>query len=94
MSNDVFKRCEAANLEVRSGPYGWIQWKGTDVCMDIFCSCGTHTHIDSDFTYTIQCGACGKFWAVCPEVRLVPLTEAEAAEGYPQVTVDHAKAKP
>lgn len=21
-------------------PHGWIQWKGTDVCVDIYCKCG------------------------------------------------------
>jgi hypothetical protein len=88
MSNDkVYDRCVAANAEVRSGPHGWIQWKGTDVCMDVRCSCGESTHIDSDFTYVIQCGACKKFWAVAPEVRLVPITEEEAADSNPKVTL-------
>ena len=21
-------------------PHGWIQWKGTGVCMDVHCKCG------------------------------------------------------
>jgi len=25
-------------------PHGWVQWKGTDVCMDVHCACG---HIDA-----------------------------------------------
>lgn len=29
------------------GPTGFIQWKGTDVCMDVYCKCGYHSHIDS-----------------------------------------------
>jgi hypothetical protein len=30
-------------------PHGWIQWKGTNVCMDVYCACGHHSHIDAKF---------------------------------------------
>jgi hypothetical protein len=40
-------------------PHGWIQWKGTDVCMDVHCKCGAHTHVDDSSTYYIKCPACG-----------------------------------
>ena len=36
-------------------PHGWIQWKGTNVCMDIHCKCGMLTHIDADFAYHVKC---------------------------------------
>jgi phage FluMu protein Com len=39
-------------------PHGWVQWKGTDVCMDIYCKCGYHSHIDDSFTYYIKCPKC------------------------------------
>lgn len=40
-------------------PHGWIQWKGTEVCMDVHCECGALTHVDNEFCYHIKCYACG-----------------------------------
>lgn len=60
------------------GPRGWIQWKGTDVCISLDCSCGYHDHFDGDFLYWYQCAKCGAKYAVSPHVRLIPLTEVEA----------------
>jgi hypothetical protein len=54
-------------------PYGWIQWKGTDVCMDLNCECGELTHIDSDFTYHIKCGSCGKVYECDGHINLIPM---------------------
>jgi len=36
-------------------PHAWIQWKGTDVCMDVRCACGRSLHLDASFTYFIEC---------------------------------------
>jgi hypothetical protein len=60
-------------------PYGWIQWKGTDVCMDFWCSCGHQGHIDRDFTYFIRCDGCGQVYAANGHIEMVPLTAAETA---------------
>jgi hypothetical protein len=60
------------------GPRGWIQWKGTDVCIDLQCQCGSEGHFDGDFLYWWQCSSCGTKYAVSPNVRLIPLTDAEA----------------
>lgn len=43
-------------------PYAFIQWKGTDVCMDFNCECGTSCHFDGDFAYTVQCPQCLTIW--------------------------------
>jgi hypothetical protein len=43
-----------------SEPHGWVQWKGTEVCMDVHCQCGSHTHIDGLSVYHIKCKACGR----------------------------------
>ncbi len=59
-------------------PHGWIQWKGTDVCMDVHCQCGVSTHVDAEFAYFIQCGKCGAKYAVGQNVKLTPLTAEEA----------------
>lgn len=39
-------------------PCAFVQWKGTDVCMDVYCPCGDQFHIDADFTYAVQCPHC------------------------------------
>lgn len=31
--------------------HAFIQWKGTDVCMDFHCECGVHMHFDGDFAF-------------------------------------------
>ena len=35
-----------------------IQWKGTQVCLGLYCLCGARGHIDDDFTYALECDAC------------------------------------
>ncbi len=42
--------------------YGWIQWKGTDVCVDLHCACGEQTHYDGDFLYYWVCPYCDRLW--------------------------------
>lgn len=56
----------------------YIQWKGTDLCMDLFCpACGGHSHYDAMFAYAVRCCHCGADWKM-PEdissllVRLEP----------------------
>ena len=44
------------------GPQAFIQWKGTDVCLDLQCTCGEHWHFDGDFAYVLQCPTCGAKW--------------------------------
>lgn len=36
----------------------YIQWKGTDVCMDLTCSCGHLSHFHGRFAYCVQCPSC------------------------------------
>lgn len=60
------------------GPaHAWIQWKGTDVCMDLHCICGAHGHIDGDFVYSVQCRDCGRKYAVGQNVKLIELDTPE-----------------
>lgn len=41
----------------------FIQWKGTDLCMDFCCpACGHDDHIDGFFVYEIKCANCGAIW--------------------------------
>jgi len=45
-----------------SDPYAFVQWKGTDVCMDFHCECGAHCHFDGYFAYAVKCPHCGTIW--------------------------------
>lgn len=58
----------------RGESHGWIQWKGTDVCIDIHCVCGHSGHVDGDFFYHYRCPSCQRVYAVGQNVKLIPLT--------------------
>ena len=55
-------------------PHGWIQWKGTDVCIDIHCTCGELSHFDGDFMYYIECPNCGKVYEANSHIELIHVT--------------------
>ncbi len=57
----------------RGKPHGWIQWKGTDVCMDLHCKCGELTHIDGDFVYHIKCPMCGTVYMCNGHIEMIEL---------------------
>lgn len=40
----------------------FIQWKGTDACLDFHCECGYDAHFDGLFAYKVECGGCGAWW--------------------------------
>jgi hypothetical protein len=61
-------------------PCGWVQWKGTNVCMDVHCVCGELTHVDADFLYHVRCCVCGRAYWVNGHVELVPLTPEETEQ--------------
>lgn len=56
-----------------AGPYGWIQYKGSNICVDIHCSCGELSHYDGEFAYAVRCPYCQKPWVLSQTVRLVEL---------------------
>lgn len=60
-----------------SPPSGWIQWKGTSVCIDLHCSCGEMGHVDGDYFYFYEC-KCGKRYAVGQNIKLIELSPEEA----------------
>jgi hypothetical protein len=57
--------------------HGWIQWKGTDVCMDTHCKCGYHGHVDVDFFYHYECPECHRKYAVGQNVKLIEMTQEQ-----------------
>lgn len=56
---------EGACVDSETGwlePSAFIQWKGTDVCMDFHCQCGAFCHFDGDFAYIVQCPHCSTIY--------------------------------
>lgn len=50
------------DFEEEHPTHAFIQWKGTDVCMDFWCDCGAEGHFDGDFAYVVKCPACDQEW--------------------------------
>lgn len=61
-------------------PSAWIQWKGTNVCMDFHCECGAFCHFDGDFAYTVKCPHCETIWEMPSTVY--PRKADERTQGY------------
>jgi len=52
-------------LDTDRDPFGWISWKGTDVCMTIKCTkCGFTGHVDAEGAYFVRCAVCGQMYRV------------------------------
>lgn len=64
------------NPRTESG--GWIQWKGTDACVDLHCVCGQTGHVDGEFMYQLICPKCGRKYLAGQEIKLIELTPEEA----------------
>lgn len=79
MSKDLFDFIKQ-NDHKEKEPYGWIQWKGTNVCIDLLCTCGYHGHCDADFFYYYKCPQCNKKYAVGQVVKLIELNEEQSKE--------------
>lgn len=43
-------------------PNAFIQWKGTNVCLDFYCLCGDQFHLDEDFAYAVECPHCQRVY--------------------------------
>jgi len=85
------RQFEAAHPE----PHGWIQWKGTDVCIDLYCACGAHLHFDGYFMYYVQCPHCKQTYECDGHIKLHPIPQVEidtavANDGISNVVVADA----
>ena len=54
-------------------PDAFIQWKGTDACIDVYCTCGEQFHFDGYFAYELTCGACGQTYELPNTLRVHPV---------------------
>lgn len=65
-------------LPKKGSPQGWIQFKGSDLCIDLTCICGNKGHVDgADFLYYAKCGKCGKTYMLNGHIELIELTPEE-----------------
>jgi hypothetical protein len=62
-----------------SRPDAFIQWKGTDACLDLYCTCGEQFHFDGYFACELTCGYCGQTWEL-PH-KLLPVA-VEPSRGF------------
>ena len=70
---------EAFKIFTQHNKYdGFIQWKGTDVCMDFHCECGHHNHYDDYFAYVIKCSECGNLYAPSSNVEMIRVKESHS----------------
>lgn len=55
----------------------YIQWKGTDACLDFYCDCDPSepAHLHGDFVYSVKCPQCGKIYTL-PD--MLTLTDVQA----------------
>lgn len=54
--------------EPQTGVY--VQWKGSDVCIDFRCLCGEKGHFDGLFAYALRCAACARIWEMPTQFAL------------------------
>lgn len=68
------------SFDIRKDPFAGIQWKGTDVCMDVHCECGHHSHIDCAFSYFVRCPMCNAVYECNPRIQLIRRPEMDDDE--------------
>lgn len=58
----------------------YIQYKGTDLCADFYCECGTHLHYDGYFAYAVKCAVCGVMYEM---PQMVTMRKVESSRWDP-----------
>ncbi len=57
----------------------FVQWKGTDLCMDFYCpACAAHSHFDGLFCYIYECPKCRALFLMPSDLPVVPVTPEQA----------------
>lgn len=58
-------------------PNAFIQWKGTNVCLDFYCICGEQFHLDEEFVYAVECPYCYKKYEMSAMIEARELSDEE-----------------
>lgn len=53
------------------GATAWIQWKATNVFMDVTCKCGANGNVSGEFAYFIRCTNCGAIYMLNGHIELI-----------------------
>lgn len=56
----------------------FIQWKGTDICMDFYCECGHQNHYDGYFAYHVICAKCRQIYKLATSIKMEKVDSAES----------------
>ena len=59
----------------------FLQWKGTEVCLDFRCPCGATGHFDGWGAYFLMCPSCGSVYELGTQVRARLLAPDELPSG-------------
>jgi hypothetical protein len=79
----------AVDGQPSAAPRVFIQWKGTNACLDFTCTCGTATHFDGLFCYALVCPGCKKTWRMPQTFAPVEQGLDEAYVGAEAVPATH-----
>lgn len=75
--DDTWEKVHSQDRDDDGTPGGRIQWKGTHVCIDVWCECGHSEHYDGMFFYRWRCPECGQRYVVGERIRLLPISAEE-----------------
>jgi hypothetical protein len=62
----------------------FIQYKGTDICLDFWCECGAEGHFDGFFCHSIRCPRCDTVWVLPHTIALEKFDPEKHYEGEPE----------
>jgi hypothetical protein len=65
----------------------FIQWKGTNLCMDFVCRCGDSGHFDGYFAYLVRCTTCGTVYRMGTQV-IAKVVEPAADDNVLDISMD------
>jgi len=75
MAKSISPEYRKITLDLDKDSHGWIQFKGTNLCMDVYCKkCGHHSHIDATFAYYVQCPKCQSIYELNGHIQLIDVT--------------------
>ncbi|MCP4990860.1 MAG: hypothetical protein GY928_33910 [Colwellia sp.] len=63
-----------------SAPYGFVQWKATNVFCELNCECGETSFYDGWFMYTVECPHCKAKYFVPFNIPLVKIQDTEGID--------------
>ena len=58
----------------------FLQWKGSEVCIDFQCKCGGHWHFDGWFASPATCPLCYRKYDLGTQVKMVCINDDKLGE--------------